>query len=136
MRRTLTVLSLAAVFMALIAAPVSADEPEVFTDQVVFEALNPCSGELHTVTLNFLISIHEHPDEFNVRVRRTGYTSDGYVMKWGKETFVASDGTEMGQFRDPWINPSTGEKFRAEARFLAVDGEVLVDDFRLVCLGD
>ena len=134
MRRLLTIVSVMAVFMAMVAVPASADDPIEFMDQAVFDALSPCTGEMHTVTINFLISIHEHEDEFNVRVRRTGYTSDGYVMKWGKETFVGSDGTEYGQFRDPWINPATGDKFRAEARFLAVDGEVLMDDFRLVCL--
>lgn len=86
-----------------------------------------------TVTIDLLIEIREGEDEFMARVRRTGHTSDGYFMEFGKEVFVAADGSESGFFNDPWVNPDTGQRFVAQGRFAAQDGEVLMDDFRLVC---
>ena len=115
------------------AVPAAADDPIVFRDQVVFDAVNPCTDELHTVTIDFLIEIREGENEFMARVRRTGHTSDGFYMNFGKEVFVAVDGSENAFFTDPWVNPDTGQKFVAQGRFAAEDGEVLVDDFRLVC---
>jgi len=134
MRRLLTVLATVAMMMGVLAVPAVADEAEVFTDTVTFEAGNPCSGELHIVTINFLISVHDHEDEVLVRLRRTGETSDGFIMEHGKETISEGGGVFSAQFRDPWNNPDTGEKFEAAGRFLEVDGEVIVDDFRLACV--
>ncbi|REK10348.1 MAG: hypothetical protein DWQ40_12880 [Actinobacteria bacterium] len=117
----------------MIAIPALADEPIEFTDTVVFEDLEPCSGELQTITINFFVSIHEHDEELIVRVRATGHTSAGYIMEYGRETFLETGTTAEGEFLHPWINPATGDKFVAQGRFLEVDGEVLIDDFRLVC---
>ncbi len=69
-----------------------------------------------------------------VRVRRTGFTDGGYVMAHGWEKFFATDGLVQNQFEDPWNNPETGHKFGAAGRFLEVDGEVIMDDFVLICL--
>lgn len=133
MRRTLTMLAVMIMTLGVVAAPALADGEFTFTDTDTFEDVNPCSGETITITIEFLVQIHEHPDDFSVRVRRTGSTSDGFIMAHGSETFSAVDGVEQGEFMDPWNNPATGDKFVAQGRFLAIDGEVVFEDFRLEC---
>lgn len=133
MRRALATLAVVSVLVSVMAVPALADDPIVFRDQAVFDDINPCSGELMTVTLDLLIEVRESEDVVTVRVRRTGHTSDGYLMNSGFEFFVDADGSIYDSFTDPWINPATGESFVAQGRSLEVDGDVLVDDFRLVC---
>ena len=120
--------------VGVMALPAAADEPEVFRDSFSFPAPNPCTGLEHIVTINLLISIHEHGDDFFFRAQRSGHTSDGYVMTSGRESFSVYNGTVEGFFRDRWHNPDTGERFEAAGRFLEIDGEIVQDDFRLVCV--
>jgi len=134
MRRIVTFVAVIAMTLGMIAAPAAADGEFTFTDSETFEDVNPCSGETISITINFLVQVHEHPDDVFVRVRRTGTTSDGFIMAHGFETFSAVDGVAQGQFDDPWNNPETGDKFVAQGRFLEVDGDVVFDEFRLVCL--
>lgn len=132
MRRILTLLAVVSMLLGVMAAPAAAD-PVVFEDSTTFVDLDPCSGVEQEITIYFTIWVNETDDGVDVRVRRTGHTSAGFVMEHGKETFTAFDGVEMGEFEDPWRNPATGASFVAQGRFLMVDGEVLVDEFRLVC---
>lgn len=134
MRRVVTLLAVVLTMVGVMAAPAAADGEVTFRDSVTFEDINPCSGEVHTITINFLVQVHEHPDDVFIRVRSTGYTDSGYIMAHGSQTFSITDGVFQAQFDDPWNNPETGEKFGAAGRFLEVDGEVIVDDFVLICL--
>lgn len=134
MKRVLTLLAVMMVLLGVMAAPVAAHEPVVFEDSVTFQDFDPCTGELQTITINFRIWLLEDEDSVVARVRRTGHTDGGYVMAHGWETFFASDGLVQNQFEDPWNHPETGHKFGAAGRFLEVDGEVLVNDFVLICL--
>ena len=133
MRRLFATLAVAALLMGLVAAPAVADEPDEFINSFSFEAVNPCSDELQTVNIDAYVSIHEHDGTLIVRVKRTGTTSDGYIMGHGRESYVEDDSTITASFNDPWVNPSLGTKFVAQGRFLMVDGDVILDDFRLAC---
>ena len=133
MRRLFTTLAAAALLTGLIAAPAVADEPNEFLDSFSFEAENPCSGETHIVNIDAYVSIHEHDGTFIVRVKRTGTTSDGYIMGHGRENAVGTEDSFTASFTDPWVNPDLGSKFVAQGRFEMVDGEIIMDDFRLEC---
>ena len=134
MRRALVLIGAIAMLVGVMALPAAADDPEVFNDSFSFDAPNPCTGLIHTVTIDLLISIHDHgADGQFFRAQRTGHTSDGYVMTSGRERISYVNGVFDAFFRDRWHNPSNGQGFEAAGRFLEVDGEVVYDDFRLVC---
>ena len=132
MRRALMMLAAVSMLLGVMAAPAAAN-PVVFQDSVTFVDLDPCTGADQEITIDVTVWVYETADGVDVRVRKTGHTSAGYIMEHGKETFTAFDGVEMGEFEDPWRNPATGDSFVAQGRFLMIDGEVLVNDFRLVC---
>lgn len=134
MRRAVTLLAVVLTMVGVMAVPAAADGEFTFTDSVTFQDVDPCTGELTTITINVLVQVHEHPDDVFIRVRRTGYTDTGYVMAHGWQRISITDGVFQAQFEDPWNNPGTGEKFGAASRFLEVDGQVIVDDFVLICL--
>ncbi len=133
MRRLLTTLTTVALLIGLVAGPATADTPEEFTETEKFEDVNPCSGELITITIDAYLSVHMHDDTYVVRVKRTGTTSDGYIMEHGRDNFVADEMNFSGAFMDPWVNPDLGTKFVAQGRFVVVDDKVIIDDFRLEC---
>jgi len=133
MRRLLSALATAALMIGLVAAPAVADVPEEFLDSETFEDVNPCSGELVSITIDSYVSIHEHDGTTIVRVTSTGTISDGYIMEHGRESFVATDTSVTASFMFPFVNPDLGTKFVAQGRSLVVDDEVVFDDFRLEC---
>ncbi len=128
---------LAMVFATLFAAPALADKPFTFADSVTFVDVNPCSGVEDEITINVEVSIHEHRNNFVVHVGRSGSTVSGYTMIAGAESFVANKGVERGTFVDQWRHPD-GSKFMVHGNFLfnANQGEVLVDNFSLTCIGN
>lgn len=134
MRRVVTLVAVVLVMVGVMAVPAAADGEFTFRDSFTFEDINPCSGELQTVTINVLVQVHEHPDDLFIRARRTGYTSTGFVMAHGWERFTISDGTITSHFEDPWNNPETGEKFGVAGRWSEVDGVLAFDEFVITCL--
>ena len=114
----------------------NADQPIQFNDSVTFSDVNPCTGELHDVTLNFAVSLHEHRNNFVGHVRRSGSTSDGYTMINGTDSFVENSGVFRGSFVDQWRGPD-GEKFRVRGVivFNANQDQVKTDQFSLTCIG-
>jgi hypothetical protein len=124
------------VMIGLMAAPAAADKPVNFQDSDSFWDVNPCTGEDMYVTLFADVFIHEHPNNFVVRVVRTGTTSTGDVMDHGIETQVANGNVEAGRFTDQWRNED-GSKFVVQGVFVfnLNRGEVQVDRFSLRCLG-
>lgn len=122
----------------------AADNPEPFEDSVTFPDINPCTGEEFFVTLNFSVREHFHTNNFVANVRRTGTTSDGFVMRTGTETVHFNQKSELAgsQFKDFWTNPETGQKFHVRGNSTVVLGngpfapptEVRVDNFSLRCV--
>ena len=75
MRRTFYAVVVGTMFMTLTAAPpVLADKPVTFTDSVTFTDVNPCTGVDHELTIEFVVSIHEHQNNFVVHLDRSGTT--------------------------------------------------------------
>ncbi len=134
MRRIATFWAVTAVFVGVMAAPAVADDPVHFVEDVSFDALNPCTGEVHTVNITFSVFEHFHGDEFVARVRRTGTTSDGYDLVKGREVFKADPTGVWGWFRDVWSNPDGGAFFAMGAFEMRGD-DVLMDEFRIRCIG-
>lgn len=140
----MTVATFALLSAGFLAAPASADSPEPFPDTVTFPAENPCTGQIHEVTINVMVRIHEHQNNFVIKVDRTGTTSDGFVMRSGTETqhYNPVSQTAGAHFKDFWTNPETGQKFHVRGNSNVVLGngpdapptEVKVDNFSLRCV--
>lgn len=139
--RRLAVIGLAvSMSVAVLAIPALADEPITFTDSVTFPDDNPCTPEFdpdeHDITIDFVVSVHEHESNLVVNVKRSGSTDSGFTMINGVESFVANNNVERGAFTDQWRHPD-GSKFVAQGQFVFNfnTGELLVESFSLRCLG-
>lgn len=125
--------------MLVIAAPfAAADRPANFTVNIgPFVDVDPCTGELHEVTLFFDIYEHQgHNNNFVAKVIRTGWTDSGYEMFAGGETFIINQGVVMGRFKDMWRNDD-GRMFEVSANFVLNFNqfEVKVNRFGFRCIG-
>jgi hypothetical protein len=138
MRRTFYAVVVGAMFMTLTAAPPAlADEPVTFTDSVTFTDVNPCTGVDHEVTIDFVVSIHEHQNNSVVHLDRSGTTDSGFTMIAGTSSFVANANVERGALTDQWRHPD-GSKFVAQGQFVfnLNQSELLVDNSSLRCLSN
>ena len=138
MRRTFYAVVVGTMFMTLTAAPpVLADKPVTFTDSVTFTDVNPCTGVDHELTIEFVVSIHEHQNNFVVHLDRSGTTDSGFTMIAGTDSFVANANVEREALTDQWRHPD-GSKFVAQGQFVLNlnQGEVLVNHGSLRCLSN
>ena len=102
---TATALSLGLGLGALGATPAAADGPVEFSDSFTFPDVNPCTDEDIQVTIDVDVREHRgHRNNFVVHVKRTGTTSDGYVMDHGVENFQVNNNVARGKFTDIWRN--------------------------------
>jgi hypothetical protein len=117
------------------AAPAAADAPTEFPILDVFEDVNPCTGDVMTVTFTGTFFVHEHDSRVVVRGERTITTSDGFVGH-GTDSFV--DNGQVVVFRQADIlTNASGDHFRARGLFvldLSTD-TVRIESFELTCLG-
>jgi hypothetical protein len=117
------------------AAPAAADAPTEFPILDVFEEVNPCTGDVMTVTFTGTFFVHEHDSRVVVRGERTITTSDGFVGH-GTDSFV--DNGQVVVFRQADIlTNASGDHFRARGLFvldLSTD-TVRIESFELTCLG-
>ena len=126
---TLTVVALA------FAVPAAADPPTAFPFEFVFDDVNPCTGDTHTVTTTGTISVHNHDGRIVARSDRTITTSPTGFVGHGTGSHVLNDQVEMFRLSDILTNPS-GDRIRA--RFVIVfdlsTGTVRVATGGLTCL--
>ena len=115
LRKLLVAMIAGGLLMSLSAAPASADVPFTFEDSETFEDVNPCTGLIHEVTLEFLVNIHQHQNNFVGYAQRSGTTSSGYTMH-GRDSFVANHAVERFSSTDVWRHPD-GSMFIVQARF-------------------
>jgi hypothetical protein len=117
------------------AAPAAADAPTEFPILDVFEDVNPCTGDVMTVTFTGTFFVHEHDSRVVVRGERTNTTSDG-IVGHGTDSFV--DNGQVVVFRQADIlTNASGDHFRARGLFvldLSTD-TVRIESFELTCLG-
>lgn len=137
MGRATVIAVVSVVLVMLMVTPVSAERPFTFSDSVTFTDVNPCDGLDMEVTINFVVSIHEHPNNFVVVVDRSGTIDSGFTMIAGAESFVENRNVVRGAFVDQWRHPD-GSKFRVRGNFIfnVNQLELLVDNFSLLCIGD
>ncbi len=134
--RRIIVLALVLAMIGVMAPPALADTPErVDFGPDVFDDHDPCTGEIQTISISGYGIVHDHDGVIEARFHRSGYTSAGYLMTQGRDSFtVEGDSDFSGQFRDPWHNPDTGDAFVAKGTLVVVDGEIVVNEFTLACL--
>jgi hypothetical protein len=132
-KRLLLVLS--ALLALGFAAPAAADRPTEFPILDVFQDVNPCTGNVMTVTFVGTVSVHFHGSRVVANAHRTITTSDGFVGH-GTDSFVDNGRVLMSRITDIMTNAS-GDRFRARGVFvLDLSTEtVRVDRFELTCLG-
>jgi hypothetical protein len=126
-----------AVFLAVIVAPGSADQPTVITVNVApFTDVNPCTGLLHTVNISLTIFLHDgHNNNVVQHVDRSGFTDSGYEMFSGQSQSVNNGHVITAHFRDLWRNDE-GSIFEAAGR-LKVNlnqGVVQINEAGLRCI--
>jgi hypothetical protein len=129
------VIGLLSVVALAVAAPAAADPPTEFPILDVFEDVNPCTGDVMTVTFTGTFFVHEHDSRAVVRGKRTITTSDGFVGH-GTDTFVDNGQVLVFRQTDIMTNASR-DRFRARGLFvLDLSTEtVRIERFELTCLG-
>jgi hypothetical protein len=127
---TLTVVALA------FALPAAANAPTEIPFEFVFDDVNPCTGDIHTVTIAGTTSVHNHDGRLVAYSERTITTSPTGFVGHGTDTYVLNGQVEMFRLADIATN-SSGDRFRA--RFVILvdlsSGTVKVVTGELTCLG-
>ena len=118
------------------AVPAAADPPTAFPFEFVFEDVNPCTGDTHTVMIAGTTFVHDHDGRVVAHSERTITTSPTGFVGHGTDSYVLNSQVEMFRLADIATSPS-GDRF--SARFVFVidvsTGTVRVDKFELTCLG-
>ena len=99
------------------AVPAAADPPTAFPFEFVFDDVNPCTGDIHTVTIAGTTFVHEHDGRIVASSERTITTSPTGFVGHGTDSYVLNGQVEMFRLTDILTNPS-GDRFRA--RFVIV----------------
>jgi hypothetical protein len=130
-------LTLLAAFGAVAAAlPAAADPPTEIPFEFVFDDVNPCTGDIHTVTIAGTTSLHEHDGRTVNHSERTITTSPTGFVGHGTDTFVDNGQILMFRHADVLTNAS-GDRIRARI-VITVDlstGTTEVLKVELTCLG-
>ena len=147
MKKISTAIAAAALALTAFGAQsVSADNPVPIEDSFSFPDTNPCTNKPMVVTINVVVRVHEHRNNFVLNIKRSGTTDDGFVMRSGApetQHWNTVSGAAGSQFKDFWTNPDTGQKFHVRGNVNVVFGpdgpdapplEVKSDVFSLRCV--
>jgi hypothetical protein len=91
----------------------AASAPVTIPFEFVFDDLNPCSGEIHTVTIRGTERVHEHKGKTVTHGQRTITTSSGFTGR-GTHTVVITEKMFKLTLNDMLTHPS-GARIRAHA---------------------
>jgi hypothetical protein len=75
-----------------------------------FQDINPCTGELITLTFTGVAVIHEVGDMFHLRGYGQVITSDGYSGTFNRTFFFKGDQVATLRFHDMEVNSVTGQR--------------------------
>ena len=103
---TLTVVALA------FAVPASADAPTALPFVFVFDDVNPCTGDVHTVTIAGATTVHDHDGRIVAHSERTITTSPTGFLGHGRDSYVLNGQVELFRLTDILTSPS-GDRIRA-----------------------
>jgi hypothetical protein len=118
------------------AAPAAANPPTAFPFEFVFDDVNPCTGDIHTVTIAGTTYVHEHDGRIVAQSERTITTSPTGYVGHGTDSYVLNGQVEMFRLTDI-LASSSGDRIRAR-HVIVVDlttGAVRVEGGELTCLG-
>jgi hypothetical protein len=101
----------------------------------MFDGVNPCTGELHTVTITGTTFLHMHNGRIVARTDRTIETSPTGFVGHGTDTTVANGNVTVFRLADVLSSPS-GDKILAHFMLVVDDqGNVLATNGEVACLG-
>jgi hypothetical protein len=135
MKRLVIAGLLAASLVLSLATPAVANPRTEFSDQMTFLDADPCTGDVHEVTIDVTFLVHFHDGVTVARGVRALSTSSGYAGR-GQSSYVENGRVEMFRFSDRLTDVS-GNSIRASGVFVLdlASGTVRVDRFELACLG-
>jgi hypothetical protein len=106
-------LAAAVTLVALVfAVPAAADPPTALPFEFVFDDVNPCAGDIHTVTITGTTYVHEHDGRIVAHSERTITTSPTGFLGHGRDSYVLNGQVEMFRLTDILTSPS-GDRIRA-----------------------
>jgi hypothetical protein len=116
--------------------PAAANPPTEDVVVDVFEDVNPCTGEVHTVTIVNRVSFHEHDGRFVGQIDATITTDPTGFVGHGTNTFVFTEHVDMFRLTHILTSPS-GDRIQARFVFVAdpETGTVRVEKGGPTCLG-
>jgi hypothetical protein len=135
LRRTVAALGAATLVVALLASPAEADPATVVTAEETFEDVNPCTGEIHTVSIALTLFLHDHGDLFVAHVESTVTTTPTGFSGSGTRTVVESERLLVARLTDVLTNEA-GSRIMASLVFVAdpATGTVRVERAELTCV--
>jgi hypothetical protein len=94
-----------------------------------FQDINPCTGELITLTFTGVAVIHEIGDLFHLRGYGDVVTSDGYFGAFNRTFVFKGDQVATLRFHDMEVNNVTGQRVVVTVivHMTVVDGQVTSD---------
>jgi len=126
--------TLTAVALAF-AVPAAADPPTQIPFEFAFDDVNPCTGDIHTVTIAGTTSVRERDGRIVAHSERTITTSPTGFTGHGTDSYVLNGQVEMFRLTDILTNAS-GARIKAQI-VMVVDlstGTVRVEGGALTCL--
>ena len=137
MRRLLGTVLLVGMLGLVLVGPVAANAPTVLPPLVeVFDDIDPCTGEVHTVTITVQITEHVHQgDRIVAQGKSTLTTTAGYIGS-GTRTFVDNGQNVVFRLIDR-LTDEDGNRIRVRivTIFDLTSGELRVDRFGITCVG-
>ena len=132
-KRLATATALSIGLGALVAAPAAAEAPHTVVDSWTVTDINPCTGDDIDITINVEAREHRaHSNNYVVNVKRTGSTSDGYVMR-GSESQQWNDNAAHINYTDIWRNDE-GSMFKVQLNVKLKPEGPQVENFSLRCV--
>jgi hypothetical protein len=134
-KRILLSVLLSGLLVLSAAVPAAAGPPSTISFEETFSDVDPCTGDVHDVTIGMTFYVHEHDSITVARGVRTLATSSGYAGR-GTSSYVLNGNVEMFRLSDILADCS-GNRIRADGVFVLdlSSGTVRVEDFELTCLG-
>ena len=109
-----------------------AGPPDAFPFTDSFVDVNPCTGDLHTVTVTGTFYVFERGQGISHNFDHTVTTSSGFA---GAGIEVSIDHDRIFHIRDVLSNPVTGQKILAHLLVVHdASGTVRVESFELTCI--
>jgi len=135
LKRTVAALGAATLVVAILASPAEADPPTVATFEETFEDVNPCTGEIHTVSIALTVFRHDHGDLFVAHAESTVTTTPTGFSGGGTRTVVESERLLVATGTDLLTNEA-GSRILAQFVFVVdpTTGTARVERAELTCV--